>query len=214
MHNNAVLPTERVDDLAHSFHSDPLTGFGNHDKLIADLTRALEPDRPRSVLAVFDFVGRSEHRRIFGLRASDGLANRFAEAFTLVMSRVGTCYYIPREDEFCVLIAQSIGDVRLVLVAALGALNDVGEPFLVTAAFGGISLPDEAADPIEALILADERLGLGVLSGKARERRQNARPSEGTLSQAITLGLGVDLPARRPETRSQEPPGQPRPPSR
>ena len=55
------------------------------------------------------------------------------------------------------------------------ALNDVGEPSLVTAAFGAISLPDEAADPIEALILADERLSLGVLSGKARERRQHSR---------------------------------------
>ena len=62
------------------------------------------------------------------------------------------------------------------LVAAVSALNDVGESSLITAFFGATLLPDEAADPLEALTLADERLGLGLLSGKARERRQIARP--------------------------------------
>ena len=175
MHNNAVLPTERVDDIAARTVHNRLTGFGDHDKLIADLTRALEPGRPPSVLAVFDLEGRSTHRQIFGLRASDGLTNRFAEAFTFVMRPVGACYYIPRDDEFSALITQPIDEVWSVLIAAMRALNDVGEPSLITASFGATSLLDEAADPIDALILADERLSLGVLSGKARERRQHSR---------------------------------------
>jgi GGDEF domain-containing protein len=177
MHNTAVLPAERVHGIAaRTFHDDPLTGFGDREKLFVDLTHALEPGRPPSVLAVFDLVGWSEHRRIFGQRASDSLTNRFAEAFALVMWPVGACYYIARDDEFCALISQPIDDVNSALIAAIGALNAVGESSLITAFFGATSLPDGAADPIDALMLADERLGLGLLNGKARERRQITRP--------------------------------------
>jgi len=173
----AVLPTESVDDLAGStVHNDLLTGLGDRNKLFVDLAQALEPGRPPSVLAVFDLVGWSEYRRLFGLRASDGLTNQFAEAFTLVMQPVGACYYMPRNDEFCALITQPTDDVRSVLIAAVGALNDVGESSLISAFFGATFLPDEADDPIDALMLADERLGLGLLNGKTRERRQHPRP--------------------------------------
>jgi len=61
--------------------------------LIADLTDALEPDSPQSLLAVFDLVGRSAYRRLFGSQASDGLTGAFAEALVLVIRRVDARYY-------------------------------------------------------------------------------------------------------------------------
>ena len=44
-----------------------------HDKLIADLTTALEPGSRAAVLAVFQLLGWQDYRRVFGECASDEL---------------------------------------------------------------------------------------------------------------------------------------------
>ena len=164
----------RVDRNA-GFLTDPLTGFGSRHKLFADLTDALEPASPPSVLAVFDLAGESDYRRVFGDKAGDELIDRLAEQFARVVQPTGVCYH-SRQDEFCALISRPIDDVRTMLFAAEAALKDEGESALITACFGAVFLPDEAADPIEAFMLADERLQTRTESRQPRERRQSTRP--------------------------------------
>jgi hypothetical protein len=154
---------------------DRLPGFSDRDKLIDDLAQALRPGSKPSVLAVFALGGSSDYRREFGERASHDLTAQLGEAFALVIRPVGACYYVPREGEFCALVSVPIGDATSVLFAALDAVNRVGEPSVISASFGATFLTDEAADPIAALTLADERLGLRLLSREPRERRQNTR---------------------------------------
>jgi len=126
--------------------TDRLTGFGDRQKLIADLTEAVEPGSPPSVLAV--------------------------------VRPVGACYR-PRADEFCVLAGGSLDrdGVRTMLTEAAYALFGEGEAFMISSWFGACVLPDEASEPTEALMLADERLRTRTENRQSRERRHNARSS-------------------------------------
>jgi GGDEF domain-containing protein len=158
-------------DKNEGFLIDPLTGFGSRHKLLADLTGALEPGSVPSVLAVFDLAGASDYRRVFGEKASDELIARLAEQFARLVQPTGVCYR-PRQDEFCALVSRPIGDVSTMLVAVEDALKDDGRSSIITPRFGAAFLPDETTDPIEALMLAGERLRART----ARERRQGTRP--------------------------------------
>ena len=155
---------------------DLLTGFGNHDKLIADLTTALEPGRPPAILAVFELVGWHNYRRVSGEQASDELITRCAIQFAGVLEPAGVCYR-SRQDELCALITGQIDEVTTTLFAAEDRLNAEGGSSLVTACFGTAALPDDAADPIELLILADQRVRIRIGDEKPRERRTDARPA-------------------------------------
>ncbi len=158
-------------DRNEAFLIDPLTGFGSRHKLLADLTEALESGSAPSVLVVFDLAGASEYRRVFGEKAGEELIARLAEKFARLVQPTGLCYH-PRQDEFCALVSRPIGDVSTMLLAVEHGLKDDGKSSLITPRFGAAFLPDETADPIEAIMLADERL----LARTARERRQSARP--------------------------------------
>jgi putative nucleotidyltransferase with HDIG domain len=57
-------------------------------------------------------------------------------------------------DEFCVLIDAS----ETLLHRAASALHEEGESFVISSAFGAVTLPEEASEPSSALSLADQRL--------------------------------------------------------
>jgi GGDEF domain-containing protein len=155
---------------------DLLTGFGNRDQLMADLTAALAPGSPPSVFAVFELAGMSEYRRVHGERAGDGLTTRLADVFAHVVRPKGSCY-LPRRDEFCVLIAGTIDDdeVKDVLPTATWALRDEGASSKVGSCYGACALPAEATHPIAALKIADERLFISSETRARRERRKDPR---------------------------------------
>jgi GGDEF domain-containing protein len=163
-------PTEQADESL-----DPLTGFGNREQLIADLAAALQPRSPPRILAVFDLFGMDEYRRVFGERGSNDLTGRLAVAFAHVVKHHGTCYRT-RKDEFCALLAGATDadEADEILHTAARALWDVGESLQVGSWYGVCSLPDEVADPVEALMLADERL-LTRGNRTPRERRHDQR---------------------------------------
>jgi GGDEF domain-containing protein len=165
-----------VDTLDTTPGHDPLTGFGDHEKLIADLTTALEPGTDAAVLAVFELVGWRDYRRVLGEHASDELLARCATRFGRVIEPAGACYR-SRQDELCALLTGPIEDVSTALFAAEDELNAEASASLVTACFGAAVLPDEAADPIELLILADQRNRLRIGAPKPRERRQDTPPA-------------------------------------
>lgn len=161
---------------------DPLTGFGDHDKLLTDLTEALNRGGVLSVLAVFELLGSRDYRRVFGEQASDELIVRLAERFRQVIQPVGVCYR-PRQDEFGALIVGSIESVSSTLFAAEEALSLEEESSVVTACFGAASLPDESTDPIDLLILADQRIHVRMGSREPRERRhRTSRPTKSVTS--------------------------------
>jgi len=154
---------------------DPLTGFGDHDTLIADLTTALDPGSPAAVLAVVELVGWRDYRRVSGVQASDELIIRCAAQFARAIKPAGVCYR-SRQDELCALITGPIDEVTNTLFAADDRLKAEVGSSLVTACFGTASLPDEADDPIELLILADQRIRIRIGDQKPRERRKNTGP--------------------------------------
>jgi GGDEF domain-containing protein len=155
---------------------DPLTRFGNHDQLIDDLARALEPGSPPAVLAVFELLGSSAYRNAYGQRTHAALIRRCAERFAHVLQGAGVCYR-PRQDELCVLIDGPIGEVIETLTAAEHALEDREGPAPVSARFGVALLPDEADDPIELLVLADQRLGIRTGGREPRDVANEPSPS-------------------------------------
>jgi GGDEF domain-containing protein len=125
------------------------------------------------VLAVFELVGLRDYRRSFGERASLAVITRCADQITRVMELAGVCYR-PREDELCALMTgRPIHHVRAALFAAEHAINAGDEPCVISPCFGAAVLPDEASDPIDLLILADQRLHLRSGTRKPRERPQN-----------------------------------------
>jgi GGDEF domain-containing protein len=151
-----------------SSRHDPLARFGDHHSLIADLAQALEPGSPQAVLAVFELVGSSDYRDAYGERASVGLVTRCAERFTGVIENAGQ-YYRARQDEFCALITGPIDAVIDILVAAEHALEAEEQALQVSGCFGAAISPEEAADPIELLVLADQRLRVRLGGRKPRE---------------------------------------------
>jgi GGDEF domain-containing protein len=148
--------------------TDPVTGFGSRDQLIADLDQALGAESSAGVLAVFDLAGSEEQRRRFGAEASDLLVARLAEACAQVVSVNGRCYR-PRQDEFCVLVDLPLEDAMTVIEDTVRTLREEGEPSLGSVSFGVAVLPDEADDPIDALIIADQHLD----TRRRRERRHH-----------------------------------------
>jgi GGDEF domain-containing protein len=164
---NPTLPEARASESL----ADPLTGFGDRRKLIADVAAALDPDSPPSVLAVFYLAGAGDYRRILGEESGDRLISRLAEQFARLLP-TGTCYR-PREDEFCAVLTIPIDDLSSTLDATAQALKEEGHACLVTASYGAVVLPAEAADPMDALMLADGRLDARRGIPSRRERRHN-----------------------------------------
>jgi len=146
---------------------DRLTGFGTREELFSDLSDALEAESPESVFAVVDLAGAEEYRRRFGERTCDTLIAQLGGAFARIVRPSGSCYR-PRYGEFCALVRQPLAKVRPLLDAATGALRVVGSPAELSFSYGVTILPDEAGDPIEALIIADQQLNIARLG---RERR-------------------------------------------
>ena len=166
MHN--LHPTQ-IDGLAAV---DPITGFRNREALMEDLAAALAPGRGACVLAVFDLAGAAEYRRVYGYLASDTLIARLASVFAEVMAAPARLYR-SREDEFWALLDWPADSARALVDAATAALRRSGAEAHVIATSGIALLPAEAGDPMEALRVADSRLGA---VRRPRERRASPRP--------------------------------------
>jgi GGDEF domain-containing protein len=166
-----VAPENLSEDL---LRVEPLTGFGDREKLFDDLAKALETASPPSVLVVLSLDGLDDYRELFGrLDATTlvvGLAERLVDIFG-----DGVSLYWAREDEFAAIVPGSLDPIRAQLEKAVAALHEPGKYVSVTAAYGTTTLPDEATTPIEALIIADEQVHFAGGGRKSRERRRNLR---------------------------------------
>lgn len=151
---------------------DTVTSFGDREALFEEVANALEPGSPLRVLVVYDLAGLDEYRTLHGLIAADQLVVRLARRLAGEVGKRGQCFR-SRADEFWALVDGSLDEARPILDGAARALREEGHSGGVTAAFGIAFLPDEADEPMEALMIADRELGA---ARRARERRATPRP--------------------------------------
>ena len=148
--NTRLLDRSRTESL-----TDALTGIGNRRKLISDLEAHLDGaalDRPH-LLVIFDLNGFKSYNDSFGHPAGDALLARLAGKLRDAVAPDGLAYRMGG-DEFCVLIPAS----ETVLHLAASSLQEEGESFTISSAFGAVTVPEEASDSSAALGLADQRL--------------------------------------------------------
>jgi diguanylate cyclase (GGDEF)-like protein/PAS domain S-box-containing protein len=154
--------TERrqvAEELIHQALHDPLTGLGNRRSLMSDLDLGLleaTVGRPL-VLLLLDLDGFKSYNDTFGHAAGDALLSRIARRLERVLDGQASAYRIG-SDEFCVLSSPGAGDLEAVVGLAADALVERDEGFDVTASYGLVLLPDDAATATDALREADRRM--------------------------------------------------------
>lgn len=153
---------------------DPLTGFGTRAKLMGDLAQAVGLPGPGWTLAIFDIGGFRRYVELYGRIEGEALLVRVAQHLEATLGERFE-YYRPRYEELAVLVPAPPASAGDALTAAAAALTARLEQFSVTLTFGTAILPSEAADPTEALSLADTRLFLHASDRRARERRSVPR---------------------------------------
>ena len=160
-----VSQIEDIRERKHAEHElqrlaayDPLTGLGNRRKLTKDLERVFAPEQSDPhILVVFDLNGFKQYNDTFGHPAGDSLLARLAAKLGDSAQPHGEAYRLGG-DEFCVLANATSVKVAAYLNATTVALEERGDGFSITSAFGAIFLPEEASDASSALSLADQRL--------------------------------------------------------
>jgi two-component system cell cycle response regulator len=144
--------------------TDLLTGLGNRRALMRDLEDAERP----ALLALFDLDGFKGYNDAFGHPAGDALLARLGANLATALAGRATGYRLGG-DEFCLLTT----DVTLV-EHARAALRTEGEGFTIGCSYGVAEL---AADPAEALRLADQRM--------YANKRQGRRSSDEAVHQVL-----------------------------
>ncbi|MEO8687920.1 MAG: diguanylate cyclase [Solirubrobacteraceae bacterium] len=146
--------------LRHARHdalTDSLTGLPNRRAFVDDLAGLLDTGGAvqRRALALFDLDGFKRYNDAYGHPAGDALLQRLSAELGDVVAGHGQAYRLGG-DEFCLLLEADGSDG--VLRAAATALEARGDGFDVTASYGRVALPEDAADSEEALHLADRRM--------------------------------------------------------
>ena len=153
--NARLLAASRVEA-----NTDPLTGLPNRRKLMADLetaTRELD-SAARLQLVLFDLDGFKQYNDSFGHPAGDALLVSLGHRLAASVIPRGLAYRMGG-DEFCAVYRLEDGEEdRAVVENGRAALTDHGEGFYVSASYGSVLLPAEAASTEEAMRLADQRL--------------------------------------------------------
>jgi diguanylate cyclase (GGDEF)-like protein len=200
--------------------TDSLTGLMNRRAFVDDLARLLDPAGPvqRRKLALFDLDGFKRYNDAYGHPAGDALLQRLSAELADVVAGHGQAYRLGG-DEFCLLLDADGSDA--VLRAAATALEARGDGFDVTASYGRVALPEDAADAEEALHLADRRMYaakesrpssaglqtrsvlLKVLSEREPELHEHSTDVMG-LARGVARRLGLPPEAREVVARAAE----------
>ena len=152
--------------------TDGLSGLPNRRRLMNDLEDALldAGEQPRALL-FFDLDGFKAYNDAFGHSAGDALLARLGRALADAVKGHGVAYRLGG-DEFCLLLDETPRRFDTVVERAVEALTERGEGFDVTASYGTVQIPSEAASSEAALQLADERMYAHKDSRRATSRRQ------------------------------------------
>ena len=142
--------------------------IGTREELMVNLTAALAPGEPTRLLVVFRLGGFEEFVARYGYGATDALmshvASRLPEA-----SGPSNFYYRPRKNELCAIVSGRVEGVEGALSVAARDVHEALKPSGISLGFGTAIIPNEASDPIDALVLADSRL-TGIVDGEPMPR--------------------------------------------
>ena len=164
--NQALLGASRIEA-----STDSLTGLSNRRRLKDDLDHALEHGELRA-LVLLDLNGFKAYNDAFGHGAGDALLAQLGGSLAEAVLGFGEAYRMGG-DEFCVL-ARHPGDIDELGELCARGLATRGNGFSITAAYGTVSMPDEARDATSALVLADTRMYRQKSSGRTPAANQSA----------------------------------------
>jgi diguanylate cyclase (GGDEF)-like protein len=135
--------------------TDALTGLGNRRKLFSDMAQpAGAPERPSTLVAIFDLDGFKAYNDTFGHPAGDALLAGLGRNLAGAVAERGQAYRIGG-DEFVVTTSDDAGEQ--LLLAARSALSEQGPGFSVGCSIGSTRL--QGGSSLEdALHVADQLL--------------------------------------------------------
>jgi two-component system cell cycle response regulator len=144
--------------LLEQVRTDHLTGLGNQGRMQVDLAaRCLRAEEEPLTLLLLDLNGFKRYNDTFGHPAGDAILERMGAQLKRAMGAEGDAYRIGG-DEFAVLTRCEDGRRADVAKRAAEALTASGTGFELSAAWGAVKIPDEAAAPAAAMQLADVRM--------------------------------------------------------
>ena len=155
-----VIERDRAQaQLSHQALHDSLTGLPNRRALITDLEDALASatDEQPLLVLLWDLDGFKAYNDTFGHAAGDALLARLGHNLMSALEGRGSSYRMGG-DEFCVLSSLGSDSLEPIALEAAAALSEHGEGFSVTASYGSVLVPAEAASSVEALRIADQRM--------------------------------------------------------
>ena len=156
--DRAVTAHEAYRDALDDAYRDDLSGIANRRRLLHDLELVAASPASGHVLVLYDLNGFKQYNDTFGHPAGDVMLRRLAGKLACAVDpQVGAAYRLGG-DEFCVLASAPTRDLRQLLDATMDALREEGDGFSISACFGSVFIPFEAADPLAALTIADQRL--------------------------------------------------------
>ena len=135
--------------------ADELTDLPNRRRLMRDLRVLCDGEAPH-LLALYDLDGFKHYNDTYGHGDGDGLLIALSARLAAAAAPVGTAYRLGG-DEFCVLAPAGDEGERVVRAAGM-ALAANGPDWRVTATYGVVEIPREAADPSDAVRVADRRM--------------------------------------------------------
>jgi two-component system cell cycle response regulator len=151
--------------------TDALTGLANRRKLLSDLEERIEAEVP-TMLLLFDLDGFKAYNDAFGHPAGDALLRRLAQKLAAATAPIGRAYRMGG-DEFCLLASGDPAYLAGVVATATKSLEEEGEGFRITCAYGAVVLPEETNELSEALRVADARMYGNKDSRRASAVRQS-----------------------------------------
>ena len=161
--------------------TDALTGLRNRRCFMLELQESLrEGDQSEPfVLALFDLDGFKNYNDSFGHLAGDALLKRLSVKLEAATATWGRAFRMGG-DEFCVLTDIGPAHADRLVATAAQALQEQGDGFVVTSAYGVALLPHEARTPSDGLRLADTRM----YAHKESRGRSGRRQASGVLLRA------------------------------
>ncbi len=173
--------------LLEQVRTDHLTGLGNQGRLQVDLAAQCERSaeaEAEATLVLLDLNGFKRYNDTFGHPAGDEILARLGAQLSRAIGDDGTAYRVGG-DEFAVLVECEKGRQDGVTKRAAEALSATGTGYEVNASWGVAAIPDDAADPTEAMRLADIRMYAQKESRRlAHEPSTNLREVEEELRRA------------------------------
>lgn len=168
--------------LLEQVRTDQLTGLGSRGRLELDLATRFEhaAEAPLTVL-LLDLNGFKRFNDTFGHPAGDAMLRRLGEQLDQTVGTDSSGYRVGG-DEFVVLIGGRREEHDATARRAAEALSARGKGFELSAAWGMVAVPEEAASPTEAMQLADVRMYA------QKESRRLAKPQPPGADELIGLG--------------------------